>query len=613
MAGESNFLDYKNILIVTENYTFGGLETHLLGKIKHLSNCGHNLFLITGTSFLEKNLPYEFCKKIYTGFNISGSVTSQEAVEASYRIAEVIWENKINVVDAHPFYSSLPAFFAAFLTTTPFIYTLHGPASVMEEFGTFKEWFTKCVLFENASLVSNVSKETYALTKNYVPSSRNVIYNNAVDVDVFIPGNHEEDKFEKCCVVSRLDSAKVAGIKEFITLASYTTSITEIDIYGDGPEYYHLSEWISSEINKDNLSVQLKGVCFDLCRTYREYSIVAGMGRVALEAAALNKPVILVGYDGVKGILDKDLIEHASFNNLSGRGLKSIDRDTFIQQLESLVLDDSPYRLSQWIGNNANEKRNWSDFSKQIESINCHFSDMVHDVFQCFSNHTSDVPYASDEVMLDKIRNVLRSTRHIKSNAYAFLWDLDQRVHNKLLVTYLKQAEDYKLYCSDKDEIIRINQRDIQALTEQLLNKEKRLQALLQAAMEAEQRISEQSMRVEAMESELALKAQAVLETEQRLLEKDLIIASLESELALSVQAATDAIQSLSDREQRVETLELQIVESEQRNHDVTLAKKSLQYKLKTLELDLDWYKATFEDRSLFGIIKDKAFKAVPK
>ncbi|GAB3526246.1 hypothetical protein GCM10027443_01230 [Pontibacter brevis] len=604
MVSELDVPKHKNILIVTENFTFGGLETHLQGKIKHLKNCGHEIFLVTGPSFLDQNLPYSICKKVYTGFNLSGSITSQEAVEVSYKLAEIIRENEINVVDAHPFFSALPAFFSALITTTPFIYTLHGPASVMEEFGAFTEWFTKCIMFESASLVNNVSRETYALTKNFVPLDRNFIFNNAVDVDVFSPEFNSDNKVEGCCIVSRLDSAKVKGIKEFLTLATYT-NISVVDIYGDGPEYNNLVEWISFNINKDTLLVQLKGICFDMASIYRNYSIVAGMGRVALEAASLNKPVILVGYDGVKGILDQDLTERASFYNLSGRGLKNIDKALLIQQLERLRLDDTPYRLAQWIRDNANEKTNWKVFSKQIDQIGCHLSELVHDVFQCFQNHTSTVPYAFDEVLAGNIKNVLRSARHIGSNAYAFMRDLElTRSQNSLiarqqqfedslklhidqsLTLVLKErAEDYRNFCAEKEEVIRSKQSEINELTKQLQDKNLALQASLQAAQEADRGNSEKELR----------------------------ILELEAQLALSVQAATVAEKSLAEREQRVKALECQIIESERSLHDVKLVEKGLLYKQKCLELDLNWYRATFEDRCLFGIIKDKTLKVAHK
>ena len=77
--------------------------------------------------------------------------------------------------------------------------------------------------------------------------------------------------------------------------------------------------------------VEFYGISADVPKLMRSTAGVAGMGRVVLEGLACQKPVCLVGYDGVKGIVDQDLIWQAARYNFSGRNLKSIDGTSFSQ------------------------------------------------------------------------------------------------------------------------------------------------------------------------------------------------------------------------------------------------------------------------------------------
>jgi hypothetical protein len=88
-------------------------------------------------------------------------------------------------------------------------------------------------------------------------------------------------------------------------------------IVGDGPAKNDLTQRL------DDLGLtsyaNLIGASNQVHSLIQKHSGVAGMGRVVLEGVASRKPVVLVGYDGVKGVCDKTFLALAAEENFSGR------------------------------------------------------------------------------------------------------------------------------------------------------------------------------------------------------------------------------------------------------------------------------------------------------
>ncbi len=706
-------LKNKNILVITENYAFGGLETHLGSKIKFLSKNGYNIFLVVGTTFYDENLPHKFCERIYTGFDFSANLSSKQTEKLINQLLKIIKEHEIDIIDAHPFFSVLPAFFSAYLANIPFVYTMHGPASIMDGYGIFTEWLMKFVVLEHASLINNVSPETSYLVKNFVKNSNSKVFRNAVDLDEFYPTNHNNTAFEKCCVVSRLDNAKVSGIKEFLKIAA-DTNIIKVDIYGNGPEYFSLKSWIEETIDKAKLTVELKGYTLDVKNVLKDYSIVAGMGRVVLEAAAMDIPVILVGYDGVKGLLNQELIENASFANISGRGITNIDSTFLLNQLNNLAVDATSYRLSGWVDQHANLARVWSEYSTHLQTLECNYSDLVFDIYQCFTSCCSEGSYLYDENLMQQIRSTLRSSKYLGTNAYRYIYDFDFRsimytisVKQDSTENIVKQHVDlstdrilsqldyFKNVCLEKERELNLSKKEVEELRKQnfelraltnslnlshdTANKNiTELQAqnqtfkadlidLLKAKVKLEEEIKLSNMKITTLESNLLNSIKAEKQVEEKITDQILHIAKLEKEVASSLnlynevkenEVAKDIqiaklestieylSQEKSDLERQflgnmslitnlktrlsiilkeklelkqyidiqnsqVKHLERKVFDFEQKQIEAHDLVKSLESELQSKDSEIAQYKVYYEERNLFGIIKDKAYKVI--
>ena len=417
----------QNILIVTDVFTDGGLETQIIGAFKVLKKLGYNLYLITGKEYIAENFPKELLTEEYTGFPFSSEITALEIIAAKDFIVQLIKKHDIDVVHCHPFVSLVPAFIAAQETQRPFVYSFHGPASLGGYLGPLYEFLLKSIVLPSASIIHCVSRETQALVQHFVPT-RTHVWPNGVDVNVFTDTmlNRETGEIKKCCIVSRLDIFKTTSIIFFIELAS-SAGIKQIDIIGDGVDKQKLIEWVAERA--DNLpQIQFLGYQSNVAQLLHEYDLVAGMGRVVLEAAAANIPVVLAGYDGIKGLVDEHLLNTASFWNYSGRGISNIQEHSFLEQLEELRTSPQKYRLRNWILQHASEEKIWSDFSTRLQKITYHESEFVATFVNCLQwSGAETVPIFRDDNFLQLIKDVLRSDKYIMSPYHQIMSEFEHR------------------------------------------------------------------------------------------------------------------------------------------------------------------------------------------
>ena len=324
----------KSILIVTEQFTAGGLETHIRGEILRLTEKGVKVHLAAGAAFNDALLP-DVLASLSHGIPLEPTITPNELLVAIDRLREIIRSKSIDCVHVHPFSSIIPAVAAAELEAIPVVITIHGPASLMS-YGALYDFLIKHVILPKSSLVVAVSPEAKNLISVYAGDNNVVCIPNAVPFPALEDSISDSDSNQiglHWLVVSRLDQFKIHGIIDFCVKAK-SAGISGVRIVGDGPA----KEELIIDLERRGLSgyVTLLGASAQVESLIRLSAGVAGMGRVVLEGLSLKKPVVLVGYDGVKGVVDKALLQQAATNNFSGRGLCTISLDDLCEQLERI-------------------------------------------------------------------------------------------------------------------------------------------------------------------------------------------------------------------------------------------------------------------------------------
>lgn len=314
------------ILILADNFINGGLETHILTLYENLKS--NNEFYFAFGNYKNNNkLPDE---RVYKDFNFNNNVTIRGFCNDVDRLVNIINENKIDVINVHPFYCIFAAIFAAHITNVKLVYTYHGKGSF-----NFTSNIIDTILFEYA-FESTINKILCVSMQgiesfNSLHTSNTFLLKNPLDLNQYKITKIKNNK--KWALISRLDEDKYPEIsKLFLQLEHY--DIKEVDIYGDGTSL----EKLKSEAKNIKVKIDFKGFSSNIGNDIlNKYTGIIGMGRSAIEALAMNYPVLLIGFNKVCGIIDKELFDIVS-----------------------------PYNF---VCNYCNEK-NIENISKQIDEIN---------------------------------------------------------------------------------------------------------------------------------------------------------------------------------------------------------------------------------------------------
>lgn len=436
----------KSILIVTQQFTVGGLETHIRGEIEQLSAMGIDVHLATG-SLLDKTLLPPALKSLTSGLALEPAASAQQGWAAIEQIRRLIREHGIDRVHIHPFVSIIAAATAAELELVPYAVTLHGPDSLGSFYGPTFDVLLKDVVLPNCGAVIAVSPEVRGLAAAYVHEDDLHYIPNAVS---FRPQSQADGtpNTGPWLAVSRLDDAKAPGIFDFCVKAK-DSGLPHVLIAGDGPARPALESWLQQRGLGDFVS--FLGNSAEVSHLMAGASGIAGMGRVLLEGVAARKPVVLVGYNGVKGVLDQVLFQSASLANFSGRGLATIDSETFQQQLASMQAYGEVEKLHAWARKGFEESVVWTTFAERIAAAKPPQRSLLTGLHLCLqeSPPNEDAPYLNTLGFLSRLETVSRQKQYQQQPASAI----------SLLELHLQQAMHKQLVAERDSHIAELQQR----------------------------------------------------------------------------------------------------------------------------------------------------------
>jgi glycosyltransferase involved in cell wall biosynthesis/predicted nucleic acid-binding Zn-ribbon protein len=347
------------LLIVTELFSFGGLETHLAGQFRALSGMGHEVHLAVG-GVPDCERPPEGLTSLLAPVPFTHASSATEFLEAVERLADLVRARGIDAIHAHPFRSLVVGCLAARRAEVPLICTLHGPASLEPMRQDLLELLVKFLVLPTAGRVECVSPEVLALAAHHAGRERCVLRRNAVDFTRLAPRVPRADA--PWVLLSRLDQVKCAGILDLCRKWA-DADLPALEIHGDGPHRVVFAEQLDRLGLIDRFP--LRGRCDDVAGLLsRPAGGVVGMGRVVLEAAASNLPCLLLGYDGPKGILDAELFRRVAWSNFSGRGLPTLAAPDLRAQVEHALREPARFALREAAAAAHDESRCWEEYAR---------------------------------------------------------------------------------------------------------------------------------------------------------------------------------------------------------------------------------------------------------
>lgn len=364
----------RNILVVTEYFLAGGLETQICSQVDYLKTCGIQVHLATSSPSSE--LAANTFSTVLCGLSMRD--TAEAFLETVASVEKHVQALDIDVIHAHPFFSFALAMVVAHRTQRPLAATLHGPTSVSAGSETIFGLLLQRALLPNVNMLCCVSPEVALLaqsTSRCVP----VLLPNAIRVSRIAP--ELQDRTLPWVWAGRIDHEKIVGLRALIaSVVQFKSNV--LHIYGDGPEVPALQHHLK-EVDPRCEWTLYKGWDFNLIDRIGEYSLVAGMGRVLLEGAAASRPCLLVGYDGIKGVMSRKKMVKASYWNFSGRGLRSIDRAELEEQLQDLQRNREKYLLRDWVRENHSADIVWKEYLGALPKLNLFSSDLVEKFHEC--------------------------------------------------------------------------------------------------------------------------------------------------------------------------------------------------------------------------------------
>lgn len=467
----------KSILILTDQFTIGGLETHISGEIAFFSAQGYSVHLLVAGAIDFKLIPPSI-SSVTVVDPISVSLDSESFVNKVEEIRKVIREKNVTIIHCHPFLSLICGSIAAELEGIPYFVTLHGPSS-LDSYGNFYDGLLKNVVLKYANLVICVSQEIAEQVVAYTPTEQILVQHNSVSFDLDVSSSIKCDILDpRWIIVSRLDQFKVPGIISAIKDLS-AAGVEGFVIAGDGDAMEVLKSSIA-EIGLDG-SVTFLGVVADVTDHLGRYSGVGGMGRVVLESIACRRPTVLIGYDGIKGVIDADLFRASITKNFSGRGLPNITPVTLQTQLEQMRQDpsiiDDVFRIAR---KSCDVNENWryvEEISATWKSNKTSSSTIYQEMFDQVLVETR--PIFDSSLLLNELNKLL----DIETEAhFEKLWDriggMNSELRGRLEASY--DAKDRRILELEFDLMNRtIGNRTLFREVAEVSNKIEELSSLL--------------------------------------------------------------------------------------------------------------------------------------
>ncbi|MCG0275304.1 MAG: glycosyltransferase family 4 protein [Thermosediminibacteraceae bacterium] len=311
------------VLLVLMALNTGGAETHVISLARQLKKEGVNVLVASHGGELVKELSASGIEHFSLPLHskMPGSLCT-----SIFGLANIVKRYKVDLIHAHARIPAWVSQWVSYITGCPYITTSHGIYSTSWGMGFLTAWGSKIIA------VSEDVREH--LVKNFkVKPEKIYVIPNGIDLELFDPGvdtSSIQKEFGlgademKIVYISRLMGARgEIALKLIEALPEICSSFPKIKllVVGEGDKL----EAIKEQAEKYNAALKgqkiiVTGARLDTYAIMGLADVAVGVGRVALEAMAMKKPVIIAGEAGFMGILTPENFNDAKKHNFSGRG-----------------------------------------------------------------------------------------------------------------------------------------------------------------------------------------------------------------------------------------------------------------------------------------------------
>ncbi|MEW6082511.1 MAG: glycosyltransferase [Bacillota bacterium] len=334
------------VLMTAMSLDLGGAETHVVSLARHLKARKHQVLVASAGGALVEDLQSRDIPHFHAPLN---SRKPWGLLAASVYLGTLVRRFKVDVVHAHGRIPAWTSHMATRLSDVPLVTTYHG---------TYKASPVLRRLTKSGLISIAVSHDVEChLVENlgFSPARVRVIP-NGIDLEVFRPRDvkalRKEFGFEpaqKVAVfVSRLDEDTLASASSFVAGVAMTPEVYGL-VAGDGTKRVEV-ENLATEASRraGRQAVLMLGGRTDVASILNTANVVVGAARVALEAMACGRPVVLCGEGGFVGPVEPHILEDLYRSNFTARGLGTPPTPEQIAEAVTSLLED-PTRVRQMV------------------------------------------------------------------------------------------------------------------------------------------------------------------------------------------------------------------------------------------------------------------------
>lgn len=320
----------KNIMICLEKMDIGGIETSVLNQALEYKRRGIKPIIVASKGIYvdilkENNIDFE---------EIEFTLENNIDMEKAQKIMDIIDKYNVEQVVINQLPCILSVLPACIIKNIPYVAYVHTALKVIQDDKiNMYNWYEKTypiykdllkVYFQNAYKIIAISKIAgdYVIDRYQVSKNKLQVLFNSIDLNLY-KSTEKENKKEKWVVISRLSNEKEQSIKNAIDIFNYYDNANKtLTIVGDGNKKEELEEYVREKESKDKIT--FVGARNDVKDIIDENDVVLGVDRVILEALAMKKIAVLIGYDKPKQIITKNNIEIEANEGFCGASLASL-------------------------------------------------------------------------------------------------------------------------------------------------------------------------------------------------------------------------------------------------------------------------------------------------
>lgn len=335
------------ILMATMGLDIGGAETHIVELAKELTRMGHRVIIASNGGVYVPEIEAAGIRHIKVPMHRRSPALM---LSAFLKLRRIIRTERPDVVHAH---ARIPGFICGLVRKTlrfPFVTTAHGVFSAEGMLRFLTNWGDKTIavsedISEYVKSAYGVKEENIFLTINGVDTEKfsPKVSGAAIRAEFAIP----EDA-PVVVHVSRLDAESSLAARLLIDAAPRMAAHipgSVLLIAGGGDVYDELSAR-AEEVNRvlGRRYVIMTGPRTDINEIVAAGDVFVGVSRAALEAMAVEKPVVLAGAQGYQGVFNAEKLPACYDNNFCCRGFALPTADDLLGDVTGLFAETADKR-----------------------------------------------------------------------------------------------------------------------------------------------------------------------------------------------------------------------------------------------------------------------------